>query len=144
MIGRNEQSLKYVKKLDKLISILNEETYMARIKIDLKESLLLKYSFYLLIFKTINKIENSFFNNNYRHKFKNQIDSENEIVTNICVLNRSDTLAINFSKLIKENILIIITNDKFQPVNYVTLFFYLFNQISNLTKNFTTDTNIKK
>jgi hypothetical protein len=149
MLGKVEESMKFVKKLEKIISYVRDYEPKTSTENDSKDMLITKYHFYLLIFKSINKIgnmdkvemNNSI--NNYRNVFKNQIHVEDDVIINIYSLNSSDILAKNFFDKVAMN-MSIIQNNKFMPVNYLSLFFSLYNQIAILTKNVISDTNVKK
>jgi REP element-mobilizing transposase RayT len=116
-----------------------------------RENILAKFHFYSLIFKYILKpnsnhelkAELNTSINNYRLKFKNQMSYEDDVIINIYSLNSSDVLSRNFFDKVNTH-MSIITNNKLLPVRYISLFFALFNQISILTKNIATDSNLKK
>lgn len=156
MIGKTDEASKFIKKLEKIINLVKDCQIKNRGEIanlhnmtEHKEVMLAKYHFYLLIYKNICKygnIDKTELNNSinaYRIRFKNQINSEDDIITNIYAFNSSDVLARNFFEKVNMN-MSIIQNNKLLPVKYVSLFFSLYNQISILTKNISTDSNLKK
>ncbi len=143
--GQTEESRKFIKKLEKLINLLKQGEIKPK---DVKENLLLKFNFYLFIYKIIckqsyDKVELNKSINLYREKFKNSIEIEDETIINIYALNSSDVIAKSFFQKVNTN-MNIINNNKLLPISYISLFFSLFNQISILTKNIATDSNTKK
>jgi hypothetical protein len=151
MFGRSEEAAKFLKKMEKLITYLREHEVKNDIDSEAKEILLARYQFVLLISRLIlqnklNSINKSDLNtciSEYRTKFKNTILSEDDVIINIYSLNSSDLLAKNFFDKIAYN-MSLIQGNKLVSVNYISLFFSIYNQIAILTKNVTTDTNLKK
>jgi len=151
MLGKSEEAKKFGKKIEKLLNYLKEYETKCVIEKETKENILAKYGFISLISKYIflnkpNAICKSDLHcciSEYRTKFKNTILTEDDVIINIYSLNSSDLLAKNFFDKIALNMSIIQSN-KFVSVKYLSLFFSIYNQIAILTKNVTTDTNIKK
>ena len=148
MLGNSEDATKYVKKMEKLLTYLKEYETKCVVDKETKESILARYGFILNISKiilqtAINKSELNNCISEYRTKFKNTILTEDDVIINIYSQNSSDLLAKNFFDKITFNMSIIQSN-KLKSVNYCSLFFSIYNQIAILTKNLTTDTNIKK
>ena len=145
LLGNINDSIKIIKKLEKLIVMMKQSDFSFG---DTKNVLLTKYNFYLCIYKFItkqscDKNEINKYINNYREKFKNQIEIEDDTIINIFSLNSTDVIAKNFYQKVNNNIFII-GNNKFIQISYLLLYFSLFNNISILTKNISTDSNTKK
>lgn len=151
MFGKLDDALRFLKKIDKLLNSLKDYDPKNEKETEAKENLLARYQFILFISKyiiqnnqaTINKSDLNTCISEYRTRFKNTILSEDDVIINIYSLNSSDLLAKNFFDRIALNMSIVQSN-KLVSVNYLSLFFSIYNQIAILTKNVTTDTNIKK
>jgi len=151
MFGKTEDAAKFIRKFEKLLNYLKEFEGKSSVETEAKENLLARYQFILFISKyiinnrqgVINRSELSSCITDYRTKFKNTVLSEDDVIINIYSLNSSDLFAKNFFEKIALN-MSIIQNNKLVSVNYISLFFSIYNQIAILTKNVTTDTNIKK
>lgn len=170
LTGKNEESMKFLKKIENFLNVIREsEISISKLdesnpisnnssfksilikEKELRENIIAKFHFYSLIFKFILKpnsnhelkAELNTSINNYRMKFKNQMSYEDDVIINIYSLNSSDVLSKIFFEKVNTH-MSIITNNKLIPVRYLSLFFSLYNQISILTKNIATDSNIKK
>lgn len=147
MIGKQDEISRFIKKLEKIITVLKEKE--KELNLNNKQTVLdnyTKFSFYLSIFKqiyrygTMDKTELNSSLNEFKKKFHSIKDEE---IINIYAMNSSDTLANKFHEKLNSNLNTIQTS-KFTQINHITLFFSIYNQISILTKNVTSDTNIKK
>jgi hypothetical protein len=145
MQGKVELSMKFIQKLQKLLNLLSNSEFKPE---ESKLNLIVKYNFYLIIYKIIvkqpydkNELNKSI--NLYREKFKNSVEIEDDTIINIYALNSTDVIAKTFFQKVSSN-MSTISNNKLLPINYISLFYSLFNQISILTKNIATDSNTRK